>query len=198
MNVDLKLLALYEKLHSEVESVERVRGEKGDTGQQGPKGDKGEKGDVGPAGKAGKDGVDGKVGKDGKPGKDGEDGVSVVDANVDIDNHLVITLSDGKEVDAGSLDGLGEKGSGNLQVINSNTINGGTQPAQDTYTWIDYATGFSTEPTLLETVAAGDVYEYTYGTKTLYRLVATTEDSFYETFVTPTLSNLVISKGITI
>lgn len=197
MNVDLKLLALYEKLHSEVEAVERVRGEKGDTGQQGPKGDKGEKGDVGPAGKAGKDGVDGKDGKDGKPGKDGEDGVSVVDANVDIDNHLVITLSDGKEVDAGSLEGLGEKGSGNLQVINSGT-NGGTTPIQDTFSWIDYATGYSSIPTFVETVPSGDVYEYTYGTATLYRLVATTEDSFYETFVTPNLSNLVISKGITI
>lgn len=193
MNVDLKLLALYEKLHSEVEAVERVRGEKGDTGQQGPKGDKGEKGNVGPAGKAGKDGADGKDGKDGKPGKDGEDGVSVVDANLDIDNHLVITLSDGKEVDAGSVQGLGTDGSGNLQVINS-----GIKTKQETFTWIDYATGYSTEPTLLETIAEGDVYEYTYGTKTLYRLVATTEDSFYETFVTPNLSDLVISKGITI
>lgn len=193
MNVDLKLLALYEKLHSEVEAVERVRGEKGDTGPQGPQGEKGEKGSVGPAGKAGKDGVDGKDGKDGKPGKDGENGVSVVDANLDIDNHLVITLSDGKEVDAGSVQGLGAEGSGNLQVINS-----GIKTKQETFTWIDYATGYSTEPTLLETIAAGDVYEYTYGTKTLYRLVATTEDSFYETFVTPNLSNLVISKGITI
>jgi hypothetical protein len=197
MNTDLKLLALYEKLHSEVEAVERVRGEKGDTGPQGPKGDKGDKGDVGPVGKTGKDGVDGKSGKDGKPGKDGEDGVSVVDANVDIDNHLVITLSDGKEVDAGSLEGLGGKGSSNLQVINSGT-NGGIQSAQDTYTWIDYATGYSTAPTLLQTIPSGDVYEYTYGTKTLYRLVGTSEDSFYETFGNPSLSDLVISKGITI
>lgn len=72
----------------------------------------------------GKDGKDGKNGKDGKDGKDGRDGVSgakgakgdtgavgkngkagvsVVDAEVAADDHLVLKLSDGKIIDAGEL-----------------------------------------------------------------------------------------------
>lgn len=69
----------------------------------------------GPQGRPGKDGKDGKNGEDGKPGRDGKDGadgargadgrdgVSVVDASVDVDGHLTITLSDGSEIDAGDL-----------------------------------------------------------------------------------------------
>lgn len=75
-------------------------------GPQGPKGDKGDKGLPGPAGKDGidgKDGRDGKDGKDGVDGQDGKDGVSVVDAKLDIDNSLVITLSDGREIDCGQI-----------------------------------------------------------------------------------------------
>jgi len=65
--------------------------------------------------------------------------------------------------------------------------------------WIDYATGFSSLPSLLETIAAGDVYEYTYSNGTLYRLVATDgSDKFYSSFSSPTLSGLVSEKAITI
>jgi hypothetical protein len=70
---------------------------------------KGEAGPQGPAGKDGKDGrngVDGRDGKDGidgKDGVDGKDGISVVDATVDFDGSLVITLSDGNQIDAGQL-----------------------------------------------------------------------------------------------
>jgi hypothetical protein len=97
MNTDLKLVALYDKLHSEIEAVETVRGEKGDAGPQGVKGDKGDKGDTGPAGERGKDGRDGKDGKDGKDGTDGQDGVGVVSVSEDIDGDLLFTLSDGTE-----------------------------------------------------------------------------------------------------
>ena len=75
-------------------------------GPQGPKGDKGDRGLPGPAGKDGidgKEGRDGKDGKDGVNGQDGKDGVSVVDAKVDFDGSLVLTLSDGKEIDAGKV-----------------------------------------------------------------------------------------------
>jgi hypothetical protein len=70
---------------------------------------KGDKGDQGAAGKAGKDGKDGRdgstglTGSAGKDGVDGVDGVSIVDAIVDIDGHLVLTLSNGNEIDAGDL-----------------------------------------------------------------------------------------------
>jgi hypothetical protein len=72
-------------------------------GPQGPQGDKGDRGLPGPAGKDGIDGKDGRDGKDGKDGVDGQDGVSVVDAKLDIDNSLVITLSDGREIDCGQI-----------------------------------------------------------------------------------------------
>ena len=69
----------------------------------GPKGDKGDKGEDG---KNGVNGLDGRNGKDGKAGKDGVqggDGVSVVDAEIAADDHLVLKLSDGNIVDAGEL-----------------------------------------------------------------------------------------------
>ncbi len=55
-------------------------------------------------GKDGKDGRDGKDGKqgergekvEGRDGKDGRDGDSVVDAKIDFDGSLVITMSTGK------------------------------------------------------------------------------------------------------
>lgn len=57
-------------------------------------------------GKDGKDGVDGKDGKDGvdgKDGKDGADGVSVANARIDENGSLIVTLSDGTEIDAGKV-----------------------------------------------------------------------------------------------
>jgi hypothetical protein len=69
-------------------------------GEQGPRGPAGRDGKDGLNGRDGKDGVDG---KDGKDGVDGVDGISVVDARVDFDGGLVITLSDGSEIDAGQI-----------------------------------------------------------------------------------------------
>lgn len=97
MSSDLKLIALYDKLHSEIEAVEAVRGEKGDAGPQGPTGAVGPKGDTGPEGKPGKDGVDGRDGKDGKDGLDGEDGVGVESVSQAADGDLVFHLTDGTE-----------------------------------------------------------------------------------------------------
>jgi hypothetical protein len=90
------------KLAEKVDTVKKLKGEQGDRGL---KGDKGDKGDAGKDGKNGKDGKDGLTGKD---GKDGEDGVSVVDAKVDFDDTLVLTLSSGKEINVGDV--KGEKG----------------------------------------------------------------------------------------
>lgn len=66
----------------------------------------------------------------------------------------------------------------------------------DELTWIDYVTGFSAIPTLLTTIADGDVYEYTYSNGTLYRLVpsGSAVDSFYTTFSGGVLSGLVAEK----
>ena len=66
----------------------------------GEKGNTGDKGANGKDGKEGKDGLDGKAGKDGLEGKQG---VSIISLEVSFDNHLVITLSDGNEIDAGEI-----------------------------------------------------------------------------------------------
>ena len=71
--------------------------------RDGKDGVKGDKGDDGRPGKDGRDGKDGKDGKDGVDGKDGLNGISVSDARVDFDGSLVITLSDGREINAGEV-----------------------------------------------------------------------------------------------
>lgn len=68
-----------------------------------PAGADGKDGKDGKNGKDGKDGAVGKAGKDGKDGLDGKDGISVVDASIDFDNRLTITLSDGSVIDAGQI-----------------------------------------------------------------------------------------------
>lgn len=192
MNVDAKLLALYDKLQKQIEAVETIRGDQGPQGEPGIQGPKGEQGDVGPEGRQGADGRDAVDGKDGKDGKDGVDGVSVVDAQIDIDRHLVLTLSNGEEIDAGELESLSAEAQTTYAAIH-NAID-----VVKTYTWADYAAGFKEVPTFVETVAEGDVYLYTYESLSLYRLVGTTEDSFYKNFSSPVLSDLVVSRGLPI
>jgi len=68
--------------------------------------EKGEKGDKGERGLDGRQGVDGKDGRDGingRDGKDGVDGISVIDAKIDFDGSLIITLSTGKELNVGEV-----------------------------------------------------------------------------------------------
>ena len=121
MNVDLKLTALYDKLLSKIQAVEAIRGEKGDKGDPGPTGEKGPKGDKGDTG-VGKDGKDGVAGKDEADGSDGEDGVGVQDATVDFDGHLVLTLTNGEEVDAGSVKDINEAQAPNVYNISMGSM----------------------------------------------------------------------------
>jgi hypothetical protein len=74
------------------------------------------------------------------------------------------------------------------------------QVANRLNTWIDYTVGFRTTPVFLETIADGDVYQYTYLNETLYRLVpsGSAVDAFYVSFNNGVLSNLVVSKQIEI
>jgi len=86
--------------------------------EKGYKGEHGERGPAGPKGADGKPGVDGKSvtgpkgdkGDTGAVGKDGKQGVSVVDAEVAADDHLVLKLSNGKIIDAGELPTGNSKG----------------------------------------------------------------------------------------
>ena len=122
MNVDLKLTAIYDKLLSKIQAVEAIRGEKGDKGDPGPQGIKGETGKTGKTGPAGKDGKDGSNGKDGVDGSDGERGVGVEDASVDFDGHLVLTLTNGDEIDAGSVKDINEAQAPNVYNISMGSM----------------------------------------------------------------------------
>jgi hypothetical protein len=101
------------------------RGEKGDAGPRGEKGESGPAGPMGPAGPAGPPGPAGAPGEDGRPGQkgdagergpagqDGQHGANGVGvkASAVIDGTLVLTLSDGSQIIAGSVAGpRGEKG----------------------------------------------------------------------------------------
>jgi len=113
-----------EQLNNIANKVESFVAVKPKDGPKGEKGDQGPKGDNGDKGLDGRDGVDGRNGNDGKDGLDGEkgqDGVSVVDVDVTFDNHLVVTLSDGNEIDAGKID-VGEV---NLQQLIQQSGDGG-------------------------------------------------------------------------
>jgi len=162
-----------------------IQGPKGDTGaqgsqglqgvqgEQGPKGERGEKGQKGDKGDRGERGPEGKKGQDGKPGR--------------IPRHKI---QNGAIAFEQRPNEYGEW----IRFNQTNQyISGGGGK-----TWIDYATGFSEEPTLVDTIAAGDVYLYNYDGKILYRLVSDPIDAFYSVFSGGTLSGLVVQKSMTI
>ncbi len=104
--VSLFFAKAFESLYPRIESLESRQLQKGDKGEKGDKGDRGEKGEQGERGiqgLIGKDGIPGKDGKDGKKGDKGSDGVGIVNAEISMDDHLVLKRSDGKVIDAGEL-----------------------------------------------------------------------------------------------
>lgn len=95
--LDSKFSKQVKALSKDIEALQAQAAQKppkGDKGDPGAKGDKGEKGERGPAGPKGDSGAQ---------GPQGDCGVSVVDVKVEADNHLVVFLSDGKEIDAGEI-----------------------------------------------------------------------------------------------
>ena len=112
--LDDKFSGLMSKLEDRISKVKAMKGDTGPAGVAGPKGDVGPKGDTGPEGKPGKDGKDG---KDGEDGAEGKEGVGVEDASVDFDGHLVLTLTNGEEVDAGSVKDLNEAQAPNVWLV---------------------------------------------------------------------------------
>lgn len=116
-------IALDQKLDNLEVSVSAVSKAIGPEGPKGEKGDTGAKGDKGEPGPVGKNGLNGKDGADGKDGIDGKDGVSIVDVNIAADNSLVVTLSNGNEIDAGVIDLLtGQQGNVYNTVMRTNEV----------------------------------------------------------------------------
>jgi len=105
---------LKDKVEARIAGIERIEPEKGDPG---PRGEQGRDG------RDGADGVAGRDGADGRNGVDGRDGVGVSDAKIDFDGSLVITLTDGRELNVGEVVpfDVAEK----IRVITSNGGYGG-------------------------------------------------------------------------
>lgn len=215
-----------ERLHSLIDSLELKHG------KDGAKGDKGEQGERGKSGKDGKDGLNGlngKAGRDGKDGKDGEDGVdgvSVVDVQVDIDNHLVFTLSNDDVIDAGDLETISKA---SAPVYRTNT-----RVVEAKLTWTDYMYNWAVPPETLRTDAVaedtvaeygedeysfgnknyeygvsqygvaeyggsiqGSIEKYTYSNGHLYRFVPSPYNAHYDAFYRDyELTQLVARRGV--
>jgi len=157
------------------------RGPRGEKGDQGPRGDKGDRGEPGPKGEKGpkgdkgeKDtqGAEGKKGAEGKPGR--------------MPRHRVKNGAIAFEQRPGEY-GQWVK----LTQTNQYFAGGGSAK-----TWIDYAVGFISDPTLLGVYDSNEVYEYTYTDQTLYRVIATNSDTFYRSFVDGQASDVVVARAI--
>ena len=108
-NVDLVVQAL-KKIESDIstrfEAVGNSIEKRVLSIKDGRDGSNGKDGRDGKDGKSGRDGLKGDRGVDGQAGRDGVDGVdgvSVVNANIDFDGSLIITLSDGREINVGEV-----------------------------------------------------------------------------------------------
>ena len=86
---------LYGMLERRITSIQD--GRDGIDGRDGRNGRDGKDGKDGAAGRDGRDGIDG------VNGVDGADGISIADIRLDFDNSLVITLSNGREINAGEI-----------------------------------------------------------------------------------------------
>ena len=111
-----------------------VQGEKGDTGAQGEKGEKGEQGTQGEQGvqgiqgEKGEQGIQGEkgdkgdTGAAGQDGQDGQDGVGISRAEINAENELVLTLSNGHSINLGAV--KGEKGDTGRGIDHMDIVNG--------------------------------------------------------------------------
>lgn len=103
MGLGLLVGKILDQTDTRIEALEQRQLQKGDKGDKGEKGDSGSSGPRGDGGLRGDVGLTGPKGDKGDPGADGKPGVSVTDAEVDIDGHLVLKLSTGSVIDAGEV-----------------------------------------------------------------------------------------------
>ncbi len=92
------LVSIIALIRKEIERA-KTEGPQGKEGKAGAAGERGAKGDTGPAGKQGPkggNGKQGKAGKDGKDGQDGTDGVGIANIEQDVDDAIVVTMTDGE------------------------------------------------------------------------------------------------------
>ena len=134
------------KITARVNSIRDGRdGTNGSDGRDGQDGRPGRDGAPGPAGPAGRDGAN---------GIDGKDGVSVTDAKIDFDGSLIISLSNGREINVGEVvaPDVAEK----IRVL---TYGGGNSGGTSGLTYKGTWNAFTNTPTLTSSVGTnGDYY----------------------------------------
>lgn len=97
--IEADIRAKYDDLGGKIETrVNSIR-----DGRDGIDGRDGKDGKDGRPGRDGSAGPMGPAGRDGRDGVDGEDGVSVTDAKIDFDGSLIISLSNGREINVGEV-----------------------------------------------------------------------------------------------
>jgi len=144
-------------------------------GPQGPRGYPGNTGPQGPQGPQGPTGATGPQGPTGPSGADGNDGVSITNVAIDGNSHLIVTLSDGSSIDAGSV-----SSSGHIVTITSTS---GTLSASDLAT-------LQNNDAVLVFSSGGSLYIYTKyietSTELKYRQInfSTTGSSYWEYTIT--------------
>lgn len=92
-------------------------GAQGATGPQGPQGDTGSQGPKGETGDTGPQGIQGNTGPQGQQGPKGETGTSITGAAINASGHLIVTLSDGSNADAGELPSAVESVNGKTGTV---------------------------------------------------------------------------------
>ncbi len=88
---------------TQTEWLESLKGKDGTPGKDGADGRDGINGSSGNSGANGRDGQNGKDGTDGQDGKDGADGVSIEKVYIDDERDLMVELTNGKVLNAGSI-----------------------------------------------------------------------------------------------
>jgi hypothetical protein len=126
MNVTEKMLLLAQKfkdLKSYIETeISALRSIVANVQKQvGPMGPAGPRGQDGRDGRDGIDGLNGRDGSDGINGTNGKDGISVVNASIDFDGSLVLSLSDGTVIDAGVVVAANSR-TGDMTVFKSGAV----------------------------------------------------------------------------
>ena len=120
MASNVAILALLNSLQQQLNQVRKLAGPQWPQGAQGPVGPQGQAGKIGlqrPQGPQGPEGPQGPQGPNGLDGADGEDGRGIESAYIAADGSLVLTLTDGTELDVGPLTGLSVASEGNTYVI---------------------------------------------------------------------------------
>lgn len=204
-------------------------GKHGIQGPRGPKGPVGLRGESGKDGKSGKDGRDGKDGKDGVEGPPGTGIEKVwVDDKYHLTFRLTSGKTvdagyvrgprgnsggKGGRVTGGTYSGSGgyspyvtgvtinQDGKVEITLSNGNTVISDVPVPSSSLSWIEYVTGTSQEPTLNTTLASGPVYDYVYGSTTIYRHIPDANpygDTFYTDFDGTTLSGVIVSRSTSI